>query len=149
MDYCMQPDELAKNPNAPEVLLKIAAGNHDALRWMWSVWCFTHLYDDLVDRDKPVEANDAARELMRFIEQMALNPFFRAHAASLTTLLVSAVNRWMMGDKMAKSERGDERVMARAVRCGDVDLYLHVAYLIGGWEHMRAMSDIMGFDGEE
>jgi len=35
MDYCMKPEELAKNPNAPELLLKIAAGNADALRWMW------------------------------------------------------------------------------------------------------------------
>ena len=145
----MKPEELAKNPNAPELLLKIAAGNADALRWMWSVWCFAHLYDDLVDGDKPVKPEEAAHELARFVEQMACNAFFRQHSASLTALMVSAINRWITGEQMNKNEKASVRTMARAVRCGDVDLYLHVAYLIGGWNHMRAMSELMRFDGED
>lgn len=146
MDYCATPEELRENPNAPELFLKIAAGNDDALRWMWSLWCFTHVIDDLVDRDKPVSGEVAARELCRFVTQIGLNPFFRDNAAALTALLVSSINRWVLGDEMAASEIPEHRTMARAVRCGDVDVFLHVAYLVGGWDHMRAMSALIDFD---
>ena len=148
MNYAAKPSELDQNPRAPELLIQIANGNQDALRWMWSLWCFTHLYDDLVDKDKKVTADEASSELCRFIEQMTLNKFYRDNASGLLALLVSALNRWQMGDEMAKSSDSKQIIMARAVRCGDVDLYLHVAYLTGGWEHMRSMSALMGFDKE-
>lgn len=148
MDYCATPQELAENPRAPELLVQAASGNDDALRWLWSFWCFSQMFDDLVDRDKPVAHGDAARELARFVEQVALSPFFRQHAASLTALLVSAINRWLTGDEMARSEQQEARTLARAVRCGDLDVVLHVAYLVGGWDHMRAMTARMNFDKE-
>lgn len=148
MDYCATPDELRENPDAPALFLKIAAGNDAALRFMWALWCFTHMFDDLVDKDKPVAQAVAGRELVRFVEQIALNPFFRNHATTLTTLLVSAINRWVLGDEMAMSDDAGKRTMARSVRCGDIDVYLHIAYLVGGWDHMRAMSALVNFDGE-
>lgn len=148
MRYCLKSSEIAVNPRAAELIEKIAHGDDDAFRWMWSLWSFTHLFDDLVDKDKPVTPEEAAAELTCFVVQMSLNPFYLRYSTGLVSLLVSAINRWMMGDELARSTDNEARIMGRAVRCGDVDLYLHVAYLTGGWEHMRAMSALVQYDKE-
>lgn len=145
-DYCDSPDERAKNPEAKRHFVEIARGDQDALRFMWVFWNFSHVYDDLVDRDKPVGVEDAARWAVRLLEEFTFNPFFLRHKLALFPHVVGVFNRWCDGEQWEKSGTPSQVAAAHVVKCGDVDLYLNVAYLIGGWEHLRAMKDARGYD---
>lgn len=139
--YCDKPQEIAQNPMARTLMRDIAAGNEAAMQWMWDFWCFTHVLDDLVDKDKSPSTEEVALALAQFVTALSINPFYQQHSASLYPLIMSAINRWIDGDAMDRSENPKRRVHAEVVRCGDIDLFLHIAFLTGGWEHMRALSD--------
>ena len=142
LGYCDKPQELEKNPDAWKHIRRITEKNPDAFQFCKAMWNFEHVYDDLVDGEK-VSTEDAAKALNDFIIALTCNQFFLSNAASLVTMLVSCINRWVDGDEW--DARG-EKEASRFIRCGEIDLFLHVAYLIGGWDHMRANKDVRGYD---
>tara|TARA_R110000868_G_scaffold410890_1_gene700727 strand:+ start:56 stop:520 length:465 start_codon:yes stop_codon:yes gene_type:complete len=141
-DYCAAPDELAKNPNAFPRMQRIANGNEEALHFMWIFWNFTHCYDDLVDRDKPVSQDAAVRALADMFTELTYNQFWLRNSIALHAFFIQALNRWIAGD--AAEKQGSP--LAPAIRCGDVDLYMHVAFLCGGYDHMISVSDVRIYD---
>lgn len=141
MDYCDQSSEVSKNPMAKEIMARIANGDAHAFEWMWAFWNFEHVLDDLVDKDKSLTSSDVAGSLVSFVIAMTANPFYTRNSATLLPLIISACNRWVDGDDLATKDDAS-KIRAEVVRCGDIDIYLHVAYLTGGWEHMRAVSPL-------
>lgn len=140
MDYCDKPAEAAANPRAKQLMLEVANGNAAAFQWMWDLWCFEHLLDDLVDGDKTVTIAEAARALAQFVTALSVNPFYVQNVSALYPLIVSACARWVDGDALDKSDHEADRIRGEVVRCGDIDVFVHVALLVGGWDHMLAMS---------
>lgn len=141
-DYCAGD----VNHRVPEIIARIVKGNADAGRFLWQFWNFAQLIDDLVDRDRRVTVAQAAKEVIGFTHEISFNAFYQTHKASLFPLLATACDRWVMGDAMPTGT-DEERGMARVVRCGELEVFCAVAYLLGGWEHMRAMSaDIRRYD---
>lgn len=138
--YCDKPEEVAANPHAKQLMHEVANGNQAAFEWMWDFWCFTHVIDDLVDADKKLTTAEAAMALAQFVTALSLNPFYIQNVASLYPLIISACNRWIDGDAMDKSGDQRSRIHSEVVRCGDLELFLHIAFLTGGWDHMRKMS---------
>ena len=138
MDYCSKPKEVVKNPNAFKVMQFIAAGNDHALDFIWRCWNFCHMLDDLVDRDEEVAIEEVARELFLFIQTISLNQFFQLHKHSLLPLILNACNGWVAGEKAGSA----------VLKCSDFTIYSHVAFLIGGWEHMRNLDQIRSYDKE-
>ena len=145
-DYCDTPDEQAKNPDARRHFMEIAAGNMSAFNFMWTFWNFTHLYDDLVDNDKPVSVEQAARGIGQLMEQLSFNPFYTSNMRAIFPHIMSTLNRWCDGEDWEQNGTADQIKAASVVKCGDIDLYLNIAYLIGGWEHMRAMKHARSYD---
>jgi|APGre2960657404_1045060.scaffolds.fasta_scaffold86700_1 hypothetical protein len=131
MDYCSKPEEVAQNPNALGLMVLIANGNADAFDFIWRCWNFCHLLDDLIDKDKPVTITETARELFLFTQTIAINPFFQLNTASLLPMILNACNGWVAG------EEANGKEYAPAIKCSDFNIYSHVAFLVGGWEHMR------------
>lgn len=145
-DYCDEPDEVAKNPDAKRHFRELANGNEHAFEFMWHFWCFVHCYDDMVDRDKPVSAEQAARAFAQFFLTINYNPFYLQHKDQLFGFIIQVFNRWLDGDEWEKSPDKMKRIASHVVRSGDVELYLHVGYLCGGWDHLRAMKHTRGYD---
>ena len=144
MDYCNKPNEVAKNPNAMNMMLFIANGNADAFNFLWRCWNFCHVLDDLVDRDQPVLLEDVSRELFLFVETLCLNQFFQQNKPSLLPLILNACHGWVTGEEAAAQGKN----YASALKCSDFAIYSHVAFLIGGWQHMRAIDQIRQYDKE-
>lgn len=141
MDYCDKPSEFTANPDAKRQLAEIAMGNAECYTFMWAFWNFTHLYDDLVDQDKKVTPAEAAKTLAEFVISLSVNQFYRTNTHQLLPLILSACDRWVVGDKMKGSLDYETQIMSRVVRCGDLDVYAMCAYLVGGWDHLRAVSE--------
>ena len=138
MDYCDAPDEVSKNPQAKAHLLQIANGNQSAFDFMWTMWNWSHVIDDLVDRDKNAGVEHAARWFIEMAHQLAFNEFFQANKAYLFSMVMSMFNRWCDGEEWEQSTDARKRAASHVIKCGDIELYLSVAYLTGGWEHVRA-----------
>ena len=95
-----------------------------------------HAFDDLIDRDKPVSADEAIRELVLFLQEISFNLFYNAHKSSLFGFITMVANRAIVGEQW-KVGTEPQKSASAAVRCGDLDLYAHIAFLCGGWDHMR------------
>jgi hypothetical protein len=139
MNYCDTPDEVKKNPVAKKWIYAITNGNPDAFEMGWRIWNFNHMFDDLIDRDKDAPKELILGELVKFVEALSFNPFWNLHKQSIFPLMVSLAQRTLD----AEDFEGD---IARCLRCGDLDLFAHIAYLCGGWEHMRKMKDLRTYD---
>lgn len=144
MDYCSKSEEVTKNPNALNMMLFIANGNVDAFNFIWRCWNFCHVIDDLVDRDQPVLIDEVSRELFLFIETLCCNSFFQQHKLSLLPLILNACHGWVTGEEAAAHGSSNSSVL----KCSDFAIYSHVAFLIGGWQHMRAIDQIRQYDKE-
>lgn len=146
IDYCDAIDEMEKNPQAKEYFVKASNGNAEAYDFLWDFWCFAHCYDDLLDKEKPVPYEMGVRTFVKFFHMISYNSFYEKHKDQLYSHIISVCNRWLDGDEWEKSDNKMERIVSHVVRCGDVDLYLHVAYLTGGWDHMRHLKSLRTYD---
>jgi hypothetical protein len=133
MDYCSKPEEVAQNPQALNLLMLIANGNDAAFDFIWRCWNFFHLLDDLIDKDKPVTIEEASRELFLFTQTIAMNPFFQGNKYALLPMILNACNGWVVGEEASEANKQ----YAPVLKCSDFNIYSHVAFLVGGWEHMR------------
>jgi len=145
-DYCDTPDELEKNPDAKGFMVAAANGDKYAYDFLWRFWCFAHCYDDLLDKGKEVSMEMGVREFVNFFTMISFNPFYQRHKEQLYALIIQVCTRWLDGDEWEKSPDKIKRIVSHVVRCGDVDLYMHVAFLTGGWDHMRTLTSMRRYD---
>jgi hypothetical protein len=144
-DYVDRPEEGAKNPHAKEWLRRVANGNAAAFEFCWAMWNFEHMLDDLVDEPHgTVSQAWVAREMARVFTTLSFNEFYLINKAELFSLLISCFNRWVEADEMRAMNESED--LTSAVRCAELDLFSFVAFLTGGWDHMRAMRDMRTFD---
>lgn len=88
----------------------------------------------------------AATARNRFFGMLRLNPFAVKHAHQLRAMLVQTMLRCISGDVMAASPDARKRALAPAVRCGDVDLFMHIIYLARGFAAATAWCGTLGYD---
>lgn len=146
IDYCDMPDEIEKNPNIKTELKVLANGNEDAFRFMWTMWNWSHVIDDLVDRDKFVDVENAAKYFVLMAQELSFNRFYQANSGYLFGLVVSMFNRWCDGELFECSNDPLKKSQSHVVKCGDLDLYLGVAHLTGGWDHVRVCKEFRTYD---
>lgn len=145
-DYVDQPQEKGKNPDAKKHLIQIANGDEHAFLFMWTMWNWSHVIDDLVDQDRGVGVEDAAKWFIKMAHELSFNPFYTKNALFLFPMIMSMFNRWCDGEEWEKSDDKLKQSASHVIKCGDIELYLGVAYLTGGWEHVRACKDARGYD---
>lgn len=146
MDYCDAPDEVAKNPAIRSELHSLSNGNEDAFRFMWTMWNWSHVIDDLVDQDKFVGVENAAKYFILMLQEVTFNPFYKANAPYLFGLIASMFNRWCDGEEFEKSDDKLKQAQSHVIKCGDLELYIGVAYLTGGWDFVRACKAFRTYD---
>jgi hypothetical protein len=147
-DYMATEHEMKKQPDALPFFREVAGDDQQVFDALWSFWNFAHVFDDLIDEIKwPDEKKELAfKALHDFTRCMMLNPFVQCNVASIFAMMTSAITRCLDGDKMAKSESLFEAQLAPAVRCGDIDVIMHIVYLCKGWEGLREYSAMRQYD---
>ena len=146
MDYCDAADEVAKNPNIKRELQVLSNGNADAFRFMWTMWNWSHVIDDLVDRDKDAGVENAAKYFILITQELSFNKFYKDNAGYLFGLIASMFNRWCDGEEFEKSDDRLKQAQSHVIKCGDLELYLGVAHLTGGWDHVRKCKEFRTYD---
>ena len=167
VDYMSRAEEQAKQPAALALCQRIAAAYpEEAMRPFvfsaaWSFWNFAHAWDDLMDEGNTQGPKDpktqekrelAWKALYTFVDDLLLNPFLRANAHQVRSLLCNAIGKGLEAeDGSRRTEGGPEfqQGVTAVLRCADVDVLRGFAELAGGWELMRELGPLWDYDVAE
>lgn len=159
MDWMDRPEEIAKHealcrakgveplPGGTRPIIEaMSAGDVYVFEAMWTFWNMAHRIDDECDWMNSEQRELVASTIVFDLENMtgafgskfwwawATNPFIQEHRDQIKALYISCINRWLDGDLMENPEQ------AAVVRCGDLDVLLHMVYLARGFAAMRECS---------
>jgi hypothetical protein len=133
-------------PPEHELIAKWGCGDGDASALISSLFNASHLADDIVDMDRPEITGTLGRRSaavakllgMVFVEIVG-NPFFRRHSNSLTPLIVSALAYWDASNDWLAEDKVETKMFAFVHREALERVLGMIAFLVGGWEHQRAV----------
>jgi hypothetical protein len=123
-----------------EVLWEAAQENKDAFEYMGFWIRSAQLIDDLFDEIEYWKSENTYELAQLLLVDMPSNSFFHAHKLTLLPLHVTVLNAWR--DSNDWKDSGDApRKLHALVMCEQIsDIMILVAYLIGGYKHMRKVS---------
>lgn len=101
-------------------------------------WC--HWIDDLIDKDKLWLPQDTVRINLEALLLFSENEFFQRHKVKLMPMIISSFAAFADSNKWEKREKVQDRRAADILKSYYHEVVWQVAYLCGGWEHMRAVT---------
>ena len=103
------------------------------------------MFDDLIDKDKPIEDAHVTRVLFSLFTELPLNPFFDRYKQQLIPILVTGINAWLDANKLEQGTEND-KVFAYVLRDWYMEFVSYVIYLLRGRDYMREVSmDVRNF----
>jgi len=136
----MIPEEAKRKAELDGMFADISLGNPDAVHVCWAVFQFSHVLDDLFDRDVTLPVETVGLALLTFTEAVAANPFFQANRDILLGSMRVSTVEWIDSENWRKREDIRERVAAEVLKSQYQNFFYTVAGLCGGIGHMQAMS---------
>lgn len=124
------------NVNRDDILTAAANGNAAALEFLRVFARRAHFIDDCCDDPPRKGVGEMADAEAEWLVCLASNPFFLAHRAQLVPSMLLAMNAWA-DSEMPKFEWRSQRDVIKGQWHEVVWL---VAWLTGGWDHLKAMS---------
>lgn len=97
------------------------------------------LFDDLIDKDKPIPEDHVVRVLFIVLTEMPVNPFFDKYKHLLIPVMVTGINAWLDANTLEKGSDND-KVFAYVLRDWYAELIAYVIYLTRGREYLRTVS---------
>lgn len=126
----------------------------DAIAFCQSIMRVLHLWDDLVDRDKPVTAKDIHLGFWTALIDLPRNRFYVGNFAELNSALMVAIQNWHAANAMERTEFNDDLHIAFILRSSYADLVTLCALMVGGHEWAEYITPILrrrwhaeGFNG--
>lgn len=103
-----------------------------------------HLWDDLIDRDKPILMTDVNNVFFDLMVSVPVNPFYVAFQSQILPVISSIIANWAY--VIPALERGDERSRVQAHRfrgraVSDLNLLLLFVMLTRGRDFLAAIAD--------
>lgn len=111
--------------------------NADAVALYLHVARWSHTYDDLVDKDKPVSPEALHVFVWRMLFDIPLNPFFAANQTILRPLLMTGILNWIASNEMEASGEKEQLRVAHVIRYSGADVLFACMVLTGGIAHAR------------
>ena len=126
-----------------EILTAAANGNGDALRFLVAYARRAHWVDDLRDEERRPLPDWLAAAEADWLLTLSGNPFFLAHRAQLVPVMLLGLNAWADSHHLPAPERD-------VVKGFWHETVWLVAWLTGGWEHLRKVTaQFREYDHEE
>ena len=109
----------------------------EAIDFVWRWANYVHAIDDIED-----EVTTPEFRLGTFIQALEVftSPFFRRHEAALKPLVYLITNQYADSVKWEKSKEPWQREYSEWARHSGAEMVLAVAAIVGGYQHMRAIS---------
>ena len=129
-----------------ERALTIAKGNREAAVWLCDYDAFCSLMDDIIDEPGNIKDVALTSGMLNIIGNFAVPGWVRDNLPRLYPLIVTGANAWLDANAMATSEDYRTRLSSDVLKSQYAEMENAVAFLCGGFDHMRAMSAARKFD---
>lgn len=116
-------------------LLELLCGDEDAADLVEMVAQWSHVYDDLIDKDKPVSDARLHQAMWAAMFGISENRHFLKHQVEYTAILKTGVINWIAANEMQASGCQEQLAIAHAIRYSIGDIALLAMQLTGGYEH--------------
>ena len=135
------PEERKTNDLACDEIFKLCAnGNEHAEKYLKDIAHVSRVFDDLIDKDYEVKDEQICRAFFELLGGLWLNPFFTQNAGVLLGLHIGSFNSWMDANNWESSEDKTKQLYAHVMKDFINELLGTVAFLTGGYAHMRKCS---------
>jgi len=123
-----------------EVITLCSNGNKDAEKYLIDFAYVCRVFDDLIDKDHPVSDKQICKAFFILMAGLWLNPFFARNSRLLIPVHVMSVNTFMDSNVWADDDNKLKRLYAHVIKDFVDELLGMVAFLTGGYTHMRKVS---------
>ena len=118
-------------------------GDESAVALLFILGDISQVWDDLIDRDKPVSNLDINRMMMLSLIDLNKNSFFVRHHTELTTILDVQIQSWIDSNFLEQTKDPHFIHVAFGLRSVLTPVFLHMVGMIGGMDwRMQAMKEI-------
>lgn len=111
-------------------LTELLDGNSDAVEVIRHLHLISHVWDDLIDRDREVAPASINSAFTAATIGLNLNPFFRQYAHLLVPVMLTGILNWHGANDLEASKRRLE--VAYVTRCAAGDVALMCASIVLG-----------------
>ena len=125
------------SPNERSALTHWFKGNESAVDFADMLVSATHVWDDLIDQDKPVSPTDISKAFMVGLVGLWRNVFFTTYAGELVPLIEQGINDWIDSNKF---EQEKNYPAAYVLRCSIMSPIIRCASILGGHDWGREAS---------
>lgn len=118
-------------------------GNQDALNMYRAFVNLAHTWDDMIDRDKPVSADDINRAFLTCLVYLPANPFYRAIQEQILPMWLVVVSSYETANafEKAKDPHGIEIAHSLRYAAGNIVAYaVHVC--LGAEKAKEVLPDV-------
>lgn len=124
-----------------EFVEHVLMGQRDAIDMANELFYISQVWDDLIDRDKPVPDNAINRMMWIALVDLPLNPFYQINFLALHPIVRAAIMDWMVATEIERRhEHTRELGISYIIRDSLTNILSHMAYLIGGYDWMVQIS---------
>jgi hypothetical protein len=115
----------------------VGDANAAAFLLLFSDMC--EVFDDLIDKDKPVTDEDIIRTLFSAMVDIPMNPFFAQYRHQIVPVVITGINAWLDANKLERGSK-DDQVLAYVLRDWVIELVMFVIYLTRGRSYLHSVS---------
>ena len=113
-----------------EVLEKLGyflKGDQQAIKLCIELLFIGHLWDDLIDKDKPRTDQEINQAFTWALGEIPINPYF----PGVYHLIRNAINQWQSANELASGNE-DEKLMSFLIRNALMEVVHYMMFLVGG-----------------
>lgn len=112
-------------------------GNRDALNLFHNLVDLVHIWDDLIDKDKPVSDAEITRAFLTALVYIPANPFYRTIEAQVLPMWITSAAAFEVANKFEKDKDPHGVEIAHNLRyaAGHVVVYMSISCL--GYENAK------------
>lgn len=120
------------------LIQEVCAGHEDAEAFLTAMVGVLHIWDDLIDKDKPITDDMVNAAFWDALITLPRNTFYMRHFGDLNPILVTAIMSWKTANGFEHEEKDLD--IAFIIRSAYVDLILMTALLCGGRTHAERLA---------
>lgn len=117
-----------------ETLLELMSGNKEAFQLMVDLSRLGNIYDDLIDRDKPVSEKDIHSLMAKVLLEIPENRFYREHQTEILAVMATGLINYHAANQIEALGNLEELRVSHCLRYSVIDVGLLCMKITGGYE---------------
>lgn len=130
-----------KNPQ--ELFSYVLKGHEDAVAFVTVLFHVFHVWDDLIDKDKPLHDDQISDAFVMALVVLPRNSFYRENFSELNAMVDSAITNWRASNAMEKTDSDDDKRIAFITRSNYCNIAITAARIVGGHQWAVEVAPLM------